>query len=464
MTTDAGATEPSTDPDHDGSPVALGAIGRLLLVSGGARLIVLPVTGFAQLLAARLVTSAVGLEQYGVVMLVATLSVPLAQAADLGAGPAAATARAQVDEAGAHQFRRTTLTAIRTTLSSAAVLGMVAVVLALLNAWPTLLGVHSVQYGAGLDVVAALALLIFAIGLPFSLGANILRGSGRMHQATLLAAVSAPVALGLTAGLYLTHAPTLAYALAIPIGGLASFVSCTLAVRRSDAGIVKGLLPQVFRPRRFPGLPISATAVPWVVLQLGLPLALYSDRIVLSHRVDPISLSNYSYAAQLYLPIESVVVVAALALWPRFAVENEAPAARRRTWLISLGILGAAGVVAALGFLLLSPYLIVWMSDGAATPLTSLLVAFALLLVVQSLQCAQGMMLISPKGLRFQAKCVVALVITNLPLSWVLAPILGPSGPVVASVLTVAVCQLIPGLIVANRATAKPAVEESTDG
>ncbi|BBY63364.1 oligosaccharide flippase family protein [Mycolicibacterium helvum] len=464
MTADAGATQPVNDPDRSGTSGGLRSIGRLLLVSGGARLIVLPITGLSQLLVARMVTSAVGVEEFGVVMLVATLSLPLAQAADLGAGPAVATARAQVDEAGPEQFRRTALTAIRTTLGSATVLGMAALVLALLNAWPTLLGVHSVQFGVGVDVAAALTLITFAIGLPFSLGANILRGSGRMHQATLLAAVSAPVALGVTVGLYLSHAPTLAYALAIPIGGLASFVAGALAVRRSDAGLVKGLLPQLFQPRRFPGLPIFATAAPWVVVQLGLPVALYSDRIVLSHRVDLTSLSNYSYAAQLYLPIESVVVVAALALWPHFAVQKQATSTRRRTWLTSLTLLGAAGAIAAIGFFLLSPYVIGWMSTGAATPPTSLLVAFALLLVVQSLQCAQGIMLISPEGLRFQAVCVVALVLTNLPLSWFLAPILGASGPVFASALTVAVCQLIPGLIFANRLTAKTASEELADG
>ncbi|MGO4441822.1 lipopolysaccharide biosynthesis protein [Mycobacterium sp. 2YAF39] len=458
---DAAATKLFINSDRSSATGGSRSIGRLLLVSGGARLIVLPVTALAQVLVARIITSAVGIEQFGVVMLVATLSMPLAQAADLGAGPAVSTARAQVDESGEEQFRRTMLTAMRATLLSAAVLCLAAVVLALLNAWPSLLGVHGVQFGRGLDVAAALTLVTFAIGIPFSLGANVLRGSGRMHQATVLAAVSAPVSLALTVGLYLLHAPTLAYALAIPIGGLVSLMCGALAVRRTDAGFVKGLLSQVFRRDRFPGMPIWATAAPWIVVQLGLPLALYSDRIVLSHRVDLTSLSNYSYAAQLYLPLESVVVVAALALWPHFAVEKQTTATRRKTWLTSLAILGAAGVIAAIGFVLLSPFVIGWMSTGAATPPTSLLAAFGLLLVVQSLHVSQGIMLITPKGLRFQAVCVVALVVTNLPLSWVLAPILGPAGPVLASALTVAVCQLIPGLIVANRITSTPATELS---
>jgi O-antigen/teichoic acid export membrane protein len=457
---DAAATKPLTRTGRSKTPRGSRSIGRLLLVAGGARMIVLPVTGLSHLLIARLITTAAGIEQFGVVMLVATLSQPLLFA-DLGAGAAVATARARVPDDGREQFRRTTLTAIRTTLCSATVLGVAAIVLGLLHAWPPLLGVHPAQVGKGLDLVAVLTLITFAAGLPFSLGGHILRGSGRMHQSVLLAGLSAPLALGLTAALCMLHAPPLIYALPIPIGGLLSVIFGAVAVRWSDANIVRGILGQVFRPRRFRGVPIWATAAPWVVVMMGLPIALQSDRIVLSHRVALTSLSNYSYAAQLYLPIESVVVVAALALWPHFAVQKQMAAALRKTWLTGLGILGAAGALAAIGFLLLSPYVIAWMSTGAATPPTSLLVAFAILLVVQSLHATTGIMLISPKGLRFQAICVTALVMTNLPLSWVLAPILGPCGPVFASALTVAACQLIPGIIAANRAISKQQAAEA---
>jgi O-antigen/teichoic acid export membrane protein len=459
VTTGAAASELPVSAVHSDKLNRPRSIGRLLLASGGARLIVLPVTGISHLVIARLITSAAGLDQFGVVMLVATLSQPL-MFADLGAGAAVATARAQVPDAGAEQFRRKTLTAIRATLCSAALLGVAAVVLGLLHAWPNLLGVHSAQYGKGLDIAAVLVLLTFAVGLPFSLSAHILRGSGRMHQAVLLAGLSTPVALGLTALLVSLHAPPLAFALPIPIGGLLSFVWGAIVLRRYDADIVRGLVRQVFRPRRFRGLPISAIAAPWVVVTMGLPLALQSDRIVLSHRIALDGLANYSYAAQLYLPIESVVMVAALALWPHFAVENQRAATLRKTWLTGLAILGSAGSFAAIGFVVLSPYVIQWMSAEAATPPQSLLLAFGALLIVQSLHATTAIMLISPKGLRFQAVCMVALVVTNLPLSWILAPILGPSGPVVASALTMAACQLVPGIIVANRATSKKSAVE----
>jgi O-antigen/teichoic acid export membrane protein len=174
---------------------------------------------------------------------------------------------------------------------------------------------------------------------------------------------------------------------------------------------------------------------------------------VLSYRVDPASLSDYSYVAQLYTPLFSVITVAGVALWPHFAADNMAPGALRKSWLTVLSILGAAGLLGAMGFLLLSPLAIHWMSAGTAHPGWSLLLAFAALLVVQSLQMATGILLISPQQLRFQAVCVLVLVVTNLPLSWLLAGMIGPAGPVWASVITVAACQTVPAIVVASRAT-----------
>jgi O-antigen/teichoic acid export membrane protein len=186
---------------------------------------------------------------------------------------------------------------------------------------------------------------------------------------------------------------------------------------------------------------------------VGLPLALQSDRLVISHRLDPRTLSDYTYAAQLYTPLWSVVSVAAASLWPIFATRASGEAGLRRSWLTSVRLLGLAGAGLAVAYLLLANVIIAFMSAGTAHAPLSLLVSFAALLVVQSLHVGTGMLLISPRQLRFQAACVLALVITNIPLSWVLAPVMGGSGPVVASAVTVTACQLVPGLIAGSRWT-----------
>jgi O-antigen/teichoic acid export membrane protein len=435
------------------------SIERTLLASGVARLVGLPVTGVSNLIIARLITDAVGIEQFGAVMLIATLS-QLLTFADLGAGAAVATASVQMDGGPAHteQFRRTLLTALRTMLCSAGVLGLIAVGVGLFADWSSLLGIHDSETGSSVsvNVAAVVALLAFSASLPFALGEPVLRGSGRLHQAVLLTALSAPGALILTLALYALDWPPFAYALAIPLGALFGAMCCGAVAVRAVRGLVAGLGRQLFRPRRFPGAAIAATAVPMFVVMIGLPVALQSDRIIISHRVDAAGLSDYSYAAQLYTPIWSVISVAALALWPVFAARNNSGVNVRRRWLTCVALLGSAGLVSAIVFLLLGGVVIGWMSGGTATLEFPLLLSFAALLVVQSLHVGTGIMLISPRQLRFQSKCVVALVVTNVPLSWFLAPLVGPAGPVIASVVTVAICQLLPGVVVARRVTATP--------
>lgn len=458
----AGTTTPPRRP---------ASIGRVLVAAGGARLLVLPLTGLSNLVIARLVTQAVGIDQFGVVMLVATIS-QLLMFADLGTGAAVATARAQLDTADSvaesgtadsvAEFRGTTLTAIRTTLVSAAVLGTGAGLLGALGAWPWLLGFRGESLASSLNVSAVLALSAFAVALPFALGEAVLRGGGRTHEAVLLQGISPPTALLLT--LVFTHvdAPALAYALVLPLGALVAAFCCAVRAWTVDRASVQGLLRAVPRRRRYPGRPIAATAVPMFVVMVGLPIALQSDRVIIAHRLDGVSLSDYSYAAQLYLPLWSVVSIAALALWPHFATGARDGAALRRGWLTGLVILSGAGVAIAGAYLVFAKYLINWMSDGQGSPTWTLLFAFAALMVVQCAHVTTGILLIAPDKLRFQAICVVALVITNLPLSWVMTPVLGAAGPVYASAITVLICQLIPGVFVAARLTRKPPVH-STD-
>jgi hypothetical protein len=69
--------------------------------------------------------------------------------------------------------------------------------------------------------------------------------------------------------------------------------------------------------------------------------------------------------------------------------------------------------------------------------------AFGGLLFVQAAHLPGAMFLTRPEGLRFQAWCVVGMCLVNVPLSIGLAGALGASGPVIASMVTVLVFQLL---------------------
>lgn len=440
--------KPAEDSGEQGSSIV-----RLLFAAGGARLLVLPVTGLCNLAIARLVTKAVGIDQFGVVMLVATLC-QLLMFADLGTGAAVATARAQAGpDGGIERFRGTALTAMRTTIVSGLALSFIAVMLGVLGLWPMLLGVTDPALISSVNLSSVLALSAFAAALPFAVGEAILRGAGRIHEAVLFQGVAAPVALVLTVVFKQLSAAPIAYALVLPLGALIATVGCALRAFAVDRTAVTGLVRKVPRIRRFRGLPIAGTAVPMFVVMIGLPIALQSDRIVLAHRLDSESLANYSYAAQLYTPLWSVISVAALALWPHFAAGADDGSSLRKGWMTGMAILGSGGVAAGLCFLIFARFVIGWMSDGQSHPTSSLLIAFALLLIVQAVHVTSGILLIKPGQLRFQAACVIALVVANLPLSWLLAPPLGAAGPVFASAITVFACQLVPGVLLAWRST-----------
>jgi O-antigen/teichoic acid export membrane protein/capsular polysaccharide biosynthesis protein len=431
----------------------LGSIGRILFAAGGARMLVLPITGLCSLVIARLVTKAVGIDEFGVVMLVATLC-QLLMFADLGTGAAVASSRAQLDQSkNADTFRGTVLTAVRTTLFSSVLIGFGAALLGVVGAWPYLLGIQQSNLASSLNISAVLALSVFAVALPFSVGEAILRGSGRLHEAVLLQGIAPPAALLLTIVFRQIGVPALAYALVLPIGALIAAICCATRAWTVDQAAVRGLLGKLLRPRRFRGAPIAATAVPMFIVMIGLPIALNSDRVVIAHRLDAANLSNYSYASQLYLPLWSIASTAAVALWPRFARQQSDRAEVRRGWLAGVAMLTGLGLVMAVCFLLFSKFLIGWMSASQAAPPRSLLIAFSVLLFVQAAHVGTGIFLIAPEMLRFQAVCVVALVLTNLPLSWILAPRLGVAGPVYASAITVFVCQLVPGVLRALRAS-----------
>jgi O-antigen/teichoic acid export membrane protein len=446
-----------------GAPSPGRRVVKALLASGGAKLVVMPVAAVANLVTARLVTGAVGIELFGAVMLIATLSQSL-NFADMGVGAPVATATSNIDgtTASVERFRRILLTAVRTMLISASVLGLVALGLAVFGLWAPVLGIPEVPTGLSASAATALALLAFSASLPFFVGEALLRGGGRTHQAVLLTGLSAPVSLVLVLVLHAVAAPAYTYALALPLGLLAVALGCGIRGRSVFKDSLRGLAGQVLRPRRYPGLPVAAMAVPWFIIMIGLPIALQSDRIILAQRADDVSLSHYTYAAQLYLPMWSVIAVAALALWPVFAKAEQKPGGMRRSWLTGTVLLTGVSVVFAGGLLLLGGPVIDWMSAGAAHPSWWLLGGFALLLLVQALHVTSGIMLISPSQLRFQAVCVVLLVVTNVPLSWWLTPYLGAAGPVIASAVTVLVCQLVPCALLAWRVTGRsvpPAVE-----
>jgi hypothetical protein len=90
-------------------------------------------------------------------------------------------------------------------------------------------------------------------------------------------------------------------------------------------------------------------------------------------------------------------------------------------------------------------------ADGHVPIGLDLRLGFAALLLVQTSGLVSGMVLNKPEEMTIQAAGVMAMMVSNLALSWWLAAAVGVAGPVIASAATVGICMTVPSAIRAAR-------------
>jgi O-antigen/teichoic acid export membrane protein len=291
--------------------------------------------------------------------------------------------------------------------------------------------------------VTSIVIAIFGLSIPLGLGQRVLVGLGKNHIGVVMAIVTSLTALLLTWSVSTTPAHPLFLALCPPA---ASFVGAAttygLAWRMLGPG--QGL-PNAYRSAKITGL--FRQAAPMVVIMIGVPLAFQTHRILLSLRSSAFELSEYSLAMQFYLPLWSFISVAATSLWPVFSRGRSSGESQSRKVFQSAIILCSLGTV----FALLLTYFGSWMgnivSQGKIELGSSVLIASAVLLLIQSLQQVPGMFLTDTAGLWFQAICIVVLSIWTLGVGWLTASSLGAAGPLLATASGVLLFQIVPGYI-----------------
>jgi O-antigen/teichoic acid export membrane protein len=422
-------------------PEACRSVARVLHTSsaraGVARALVLPVASIAAVSTAHIELVSLGSAGFGLLTLLLTLTL-LLPFADLGVG-AAVTNAVSGTEAAARAQQVVAASLRLLALTGGAIVALAAVVSAM-GLWNQITGVsHTEAPSLGRDMLFVMAL--FGVGLPVSLGGRILLGLNRYPLFLLAQGVVPFATLGvvyryrestaLTPFLLAPFASQLLVSLAVL--GLALYF---LGLRpRQLWASLRTSSPQTNRQ-------IRRTALPMLLITIGLPIALQTDRLVLSHVSTRDALSHYAIVALLYAPAWSVISSAGLTLWPRFAAmdsnSQESLLAYGRMFRAFLAV-GAAGAVT---FVLLGP-LVTRLWAGSTGGSLALWCAFALLLLVQSTHLPGGMFLTQPAGLRFQAICVTAMCAVNLPLSIVLARLIGAPGPVLASTGTILSLQLV---------------------
>jgi O-antigen/teichoic acid export membrane protein len=388
--------------------------------------------------------------QYGLLVAIGTL-VPFA---DLGMSAAVMNAVAASNDAHRDEHvRRVLTTAIRVLVASAATLLTLVVIVSVAGWWPTLLG-DALLPDTG-PRAAALCAGMIAVSIPAGLGVRILTGLGKNHVPILILGFQTPVVLAcllaivhlqLGGGDYLAVIP---YAVTFCLS-----VAVTVVAGRRINPVFRLAMRDATRLRTVRGGKVLDVAWPMLVQMIALPIAMQTDRLILSHTSASGELAQYNLAAQMYLPVWQVVNAAGLALWPIFARERVKPGSASLSptnVALSFGAVatGVCGLITVL-----APWLADVASDGAIKLDGLLLGSFFVLMVLQATKYPLGMYMTDAPGLRFQAYMIIALMPVNVGLSWVLATRYGAAGPVIGSAIGVLCCQVVANWIYVRRVRA----------
>ena len=416
-----------------------GSVGR----SAGVRMLALAVSALAGIVITRLVLDNYGeavYAQYALLVGIASL-LPFT---DLGMTAVIMNVVGEsADPRHDPKVRDVVLTAVRILLGSMMLVVALAAVITAGGWWDAILG-DGLLRGSG-PRAAALCLIGLAVALPFGVGQRVLTGLGRNHVSIAVSGLTSPLVLlvlflatrwDLPIGGYIAVVPYFVIFLLAVVTTAFAVHLCSPALGDAYRGVVSRRRP---RDTGF-----RATAVPALVQYIALPIALQTDRLVLSHRSSVSELAQYSLASQLFSPVGAVVSAAGVALWPVFARQRSGLEERGQSPMSIALVFG--GVALAIGSVLavLSPWLFRIASGGKVQVSFWLVVTFVAFIVVQALKLPLGTFLTDPAGLRFQAWGVVLLLPANLGLSWWLAAPWGAEGPILASVLAVFVFQCLP--------------------
>lgn len=438
--------------------------GMLASVGGSAiaRLMVMPVSALLGIVVTRLILDNYGEATYAQYTLLVGIAA-LLPFADLGLSAAILNAAASANNPRTDlKLRGVLISCMRLLACCALVLMTVAVAVYALGYWDVLLGDGlSLESGA---LAATLCLAILALNLLVSFGQRILIALGLNTLVVLLGALQTPVVLfvlwlTISAGADGGYIAVASYAGTF----LVSVIAFVIAVRRTSPTI--GIaIRQSFSPR-VRGERVLNVAWPMLVQMIALPIAMSSDRLVLSHLGTLDDLTEYSLTMQMFGPALGVLTTAGMSLWPVFARARAAGTATPFSPHAMAGMFAALALIGGALIFALSGWLADLASGGRIALGWPILVAGGVFIIIQAIKQPYGMSLTDARGLAFQAVCALVLLPVNLGLTIALTPSLGAPGPLVGSIVAVILCQLVPNiLLVRHRARRSTADETLTSG
>ena len=409
--------------------------------TAAAKVAVMGVSGLIGILTSRMIVTNFGVESFAQYGLLTTLS-SLLPFADLGLAAVVINAVAQSRDPRRDPYvARAIASAFRVLLVSGAVIATVAVILYTTGMWRLLLG-DGLTPGAG-EAAAALCMVTFGLAVPLSVGQRILVGLGKTTTQVATQAVVAPFMFLSIGACVLFNVPAGNFiAVFSYIGSALVSIICLIIAARGLTPNLRTAVVDIPKLRTAPSVPVLHLAWPMLVQMVALPVAMQTDRILVSQLGTTQDLAEYNLSFQLFAIALQTVSAAGVALWPIFArartsAEIIAPH-KPMLWFLAGGLF-MAGVMAVL-----SPFLAHFVSDGAIQLPLALILSFVAFVAVQAMKYPPGMYMTDERGLKFQVLPTLIMIPISVGLSIALIPSWGAAGAIFGSVIAVLVCQVVP--------------------
>ncbi len=413
------------------------------LLSVGARLATMVVSLVCGVISARLVIDEAGVDRYALLTLLIALP-SLISFTDLGAGAVVVNSVAtspdvRIDET----VLRQALSVSRVILMFAAAVALVDIVLAVTGGWHWVLGnassvPHSTQ-------AATACLFVFCLTITLGLWQRILLGLGRNPVIILLQGLISPVSLLIVLILLRTGSTTALSFLALGtfLASLTTAVCGTLIAARLTRPLMLNTLRQVFLPRRFPGARVMHVGWPMLAQLLAAPLSITLPRYLLAQTADHVELAQYALAGQIFFSLQALVSAAGVSLWPAFTKARAQGTIKRGPAMLSLAF-ALALASATLVVIAIGPWFFAIVSNGEVEVPTGIVLAFGLMVTMQSVLFPIGMFIMDPPGIRFQVLPSILAAVMTVLLTIVLTPRVGVVGPLLSNAIATLVCQIVP--------------------
>ena len=402
------------------------------------------------ILAARLVLSEAGVEEYALMTMLIALPSMLTFS-DLGAGAVlvntvASTTDARQDELLLGQAR----SVARVIVGFALTMGILSTILLVSGTWDRILGSASVVPHAAW--AAWVCSMVYCVTTSLGLWQRILLGMGKNHLIVLLQGIVSPLSL-LAVWLLITadlgmFGPFLA--LGTFVAMLCVAVSGTVVADRHTAPLLRRVARELLLPRRYPGARVMHVGWPMLVQLLTNPLSVVLPRYILAQVVTPVALAQYALAGQVFFALQALIATAGVSLWPMYSKSRAEGSLHRGPYLMSLGF-GLGAAVATAVVVTIGPWFFTLVSEDQLEVPTDLIVAFGAMTVAQATVYPLGMFLMDPAGIRFQVLPAIGMTISTVIITSLTAPTLGVRAPLLAYGASVVVFQIIPYLVYIRR-------------